>query len=122
MNSEELKQDFETAMLKHVLFKSKLRSFLYGSSTAEGPMRDPDQCSFGVWINDRRRSFPGSLPEWAELDRVHRQLHTEANRLMDMRLQGRTEAALEGLDDLRPLIDRITALLRTLEGKLRTGR
>ncbi|RYU79942.1 CZB domain-containing protein [Hymenobacter persicinus] len=118
----DIKQDFETAMVKHLLFKSKLRSFLYGTNLAEGPIRDPEQCGFGIWIRERRRSFPGALPEWNELDRIHRQLHVEANRLMDMRLQGFQEAAIEGMHDLQYLIDRITALLRTLEEKLRTGR
>jgi hypothetical protein len=118
----ELKQDFETAMVKHLLFKSKLRSFLYGSSLAQGPIRDPDECSLGIWIKERRRSSPGSLPEWAELDRAHRQVHVEANRLMDMRLQGFTEEAIAGLSDIHYLTDKITELLRTLEDKLRTGR
>ncbi|SHI58285.1 Chemoreceptor zinc-binding domain-containing protein [Hymenobacter daecheongensis DSM 21074] len=120
--SLELKQDFETAMLKHLLFKSKLRAFLYGSKTAEGPARDPDQCGLGIWIAERRRTAPGNLPEWGTLDRAHRQLHTEANRLMDMRLQGYQDASIAGLSDLHYLTDQITTLLRTLEDKLRTGR
>ncbi|GAA3949441.1 CZB domain-containing protein [Hymenobacter algoricola] len=118
----ELKQDFETAMVKHLLFKSKLRSFLYGTNLAEGPIRNPDQCGLGIWIQSRRQRFAGNLPEWAELDRIHRQLHLEANRLMDMRLQGHAEAAIAGMDDIKYLVDQVTALLRTLEDKLRTGR
>ncbi|MCB2378175.1 CZB domain-containing protein [Hymenobacter sp. BT635] len=117
-----LKQDFETAMLKHLLFKSKLRSFLYGSALAEGPARDPDQCSLGIWITERRRSAWGHVPEWAALDRAHRQVHQQANELMDMYLQGFTEQAREGLSDLLPLTDRITQLLQTIQDKLRTPR
>jgi len=119
MNSE-LKQDFETAMVKHLLFKSKLRSFLYGTNLAEGPIRDPDQCGLGIWISNRMQGPHGHLPEWRDLDRTHRQLHVEANRLMDMRLQGHDEAALDGLNDIQYLLDRIPALLRTLEDHLRT--
>lgn len=122
MTDLELKQDFETAMVKHLLFKSKLRSFLYGTDTAEGPIRDPEQCGLGIWLRERRLGPDGHLPEWMELDRVHRQLHAEANRLMDMRLRGKNEEAIAGLRDLRPAIDQVTALLQTLEAKLRTGR
>ena len=118
----ELKQDFETALVKHLLFKSKLRSFLYGSNTAEGPIRDPEQCGLGIWIRERMLGPNGYLPEWHELDRVHRQLHLEANRLMDLRLQGHPDAAITGMADIQHLIDRIPRLLRTLEDQLRTGR
>jgi hypothetical protein len=121
MNSDlDIKQDFETAMLKHLLFKSKLRSFLYGSALAEGPARDPDQCSLGVWIAQRWQSPWGRLPEWSALDRAHRQVHAQANDLMDMYLQGFHEQAREGLADLLPLTDQITRLLQTIQDKLRT--
>jgi hypothetical protein len=119
---QELKQDFETAMIKHLLFKSKLRSFVYGTNLAEGPIRDADLCALGVWIKERMAGPSGRLPEWQALDRAHRQVHLEANRLMDMRLQGYTEEAIAGLADIHYLTDKITELLRTLEDKLRTGR
>ncbi|GAA3999519.1 hypothetical protein GCM10022408_08110 [Hymenobacter fastidiosus] len=118
----DLKQDFETAMVKHLLFKSKLRSFLYGTNLAEGPIRDPDQCGLGIWIQERTSSATGNRTEWATLDRSHRQLHVEANRLMDMRLQGHPAEAIAGLSDIHYLTDQVTELLRTLEQKMRTGR
>ena len=118
----ELQQDFETALVRHHLFKAKLRSFLYGSHLAEGPMRDPDQCSLGAWITERRTGPLGYVPEWKELDSVHRHLHHEANRLMDMYLQGFAEQAREGLADLLPITDRIPRLLQTIQDKLRTPR
>jgi hypothetical protein len=120
--NDDVKQDFDAAMLKHLLFKSKLRSFLYGSALAQGPTRDPDQCTLGVWITERRKGPLGHVPGWQELDRVHRQLHDEANRLMDMYLQGFHEEAREGLADLLPLTDRVPRLLQTIQERLRTPR
>ncbi|TGE16221.1 CZB domain-containing protein [Hymenobacter elongatus] len=123
MNSEsDIKQDFETALVKHMLFKSKLRSFLYGTQLAEGPVRDADQCGLGIWIQERWQGPLGSVSEWFELDRVHRQLHAEANKLMDMYQQGFQEQAREGLADLLPLTDRVPRLLQTIQDKLRTPR
>ena len=119
--TDELKQDFESGLVKHLLFKSKLRSYLYGSGISQGPIRDPQQCNFGHWIRDRALGPYKHLPESLELDRLHIQVHMEANRLMDMHKQGNTEAALAGLPIIDRLADRITALLQTMEQKMRRG-
>jgi Chemoreceptor zinc-binding domain len=120
--TNELKQDFESALIKHLLFKSKLRSFLYGSGTSEGPIRDPQQCAFGHWIRDRALRDYQHLPESRELDRVHVQIHEQANRLMDLHQKGDRETALAGLAAVEQLADHITSLLRTMEERLRTGK
>ncbi|GGE94831.1 CZB domain-containing protein [Hymenobacter cavernae] len=119
--NDDLKQDFETALVKHLLFKSKLRSFLYGSGTAEEPIRDANTCALGKWINERALVQYGHLPEAQELDRVHRQVHQVANRLMDLHVAGQAEQAIAGLSDVQVLTDRISQLLRTMENKLRQG-
>ncbi|MDU0371085.1 CZB domain-containing protein [Hymenobacter endophyticus] len=120
--TDELKQEFDGARIKHLHFKSKLRSFLYGSSTAEAPIRDPRQCSFGQWITTYVLTRYGQLPESRELDAVHTQIHLEANRLMDMAQRGRQDEAIAGMAEINRLADLITRLLRTLEDKIRTGR
>ncbi|UOQ65281.1 CZB domain-containing protein [Hymenobacter volaticus] len=119
--TDELKQDFESGMVKHLLFKSKLRSYLYGSKINQGPIRDPLQCALGHWIQDRALGAYAHLPESRELDRLHRHIHQEANRLMDMHDRGQTEQALAGLGAVEKLADHITAMMRTMEQKLRTG-
>lgn len=119
--TNDLKQDFESGLVKHLLFKSKLRSFLYGSGTSEGPIRDPQQCAFGHWIRDRALTHYQHLPEARELDRVHIQIHEQANRLMDLHQAGQREAALAGLPAVEQLADHITRLLRTMEERLRTA-
>ena len=121
MTAEELKRDFESAHIKHVHFKSKLRSFLFGRGTEEGPLRDPEVCSMGHWIADRaRRGGPyAHLPEARELDRQHILIHHEANRLMDMHRAGQVEEAIAGFGPLQVIADEIVVLLRTMEAKLR---
>ncbi|OWP63842.1 hypothetical protein CDA63_06405 [Hymenobacter amundsenii] len=116
--SDDTKQEFDAARIKHLLFKSKLRSFLYGSNTAEGPIRDPDLCSLGQWINQRVLLAYAHLPESRELDQVHRHIHTEANRLMDLRLSGRSDEATAGLGQINQLADQIVVLLHTLEASV----
>jgi hypothetical protein len=122
MTIEELKRDFESAQIKHVHFKSKLRSYLFGRGGEEGPLRDPEQCSLGQWIASRmRRGGPyAHLPEAQLLDRQHVLIHQEANRLMDMHQAGQTEEAMAGFGPLQVVADEILDLLGTMEAKLRT--
>ena len=117
--NDDLKQEFDAARIKHLLFKSKLRSFLYGSNTEQGPIRDADLCAMGQWINQRVLTDFAHLPESRELDRVHRLIHVEANRLMDLQQSGRQDEAVSGLGKINAMADQIVALLRTMEDSLR---
>ncbi len=121
MNSEAIKQDFESALVKHFSFKARLRSFLYGNASAEPPLRDPDQCSLGQWIASRQQGAYAHVPEMRALDREHRLIHKWANELMDLRLAGRQEEALAGFQEVQQQADQVVLLLRTIEGKLRTA-
>jgi hypothetical protein len=123
MTTEELKRDFESAHIKHVHFKSRLRSFLFGNNGAEGPLRDPEQCSLGLWIADRMRGNGpyAHLPEAALFDRQHILIHREANRLMDMYKLGQTAEAGAGYEPVQAIADAMVDLLRTMEAKLRRG-
>ncbi|GAB3306490.1 CZB domain-containing protein [Hymenobacter tenuis] len=119
--SVELKQEFDSVSVKHLLFKSKVRSYLYGSNIDEAPIRDAQVCAFGQWIAQRVLKDFRHLPESRELDQVHLRIHAVANRLMDLKQQGQQEQAIAGLSEINALADHITRLLRTMEEKLRTG-
>ena len=121
MAPNDIKQDFESAMTRHFLFKTKLRSFLYGNGYDEGPLRDPDQCSLGQWIAKRRAGAYADVPGMAALDDAHRRIHREASVLMDHHLAGRADAAAAGLPAVLDQAEAIVVLLQTIEGKLRTG-
>ena len=122
MTSEELKRDFESARIKHVHFKSRLRSFLFGNGGDEGLLRDHDQCSLGQWIANRLRGTGpyAHLPESRELDRQHIRIHREANRLMDLHAAGQSDEAMAGIVAVQAIADRMVTLLQTMEAELRT--
>ena len=121
MTAQDIKQDFEGALVKHLLFKSKLRSFLYGTNTAQAPIRDPEVCALGQWIRERRAGIYAHLThEMSRIDTLHRQLHETANRLMDLRQAGQLDAGIAGLADIQPLADELTQLLTTLQTRLQT--
>jgi len=120
MSLEAIKQDFESALIKHMSFKAKLRSFLHGNGNEQGPLRDPDQCGLGKWIAERRQHAYAHLPEMRELDQRHRTIHQAANRLMDLHLAGQRDEALAGFSAVQQQADVIVLLLQTIEAKLRT--
>jgi len=120
MSPEAIKQDFESALVKHLSFKAKLRSFLHGNGNEQGPLREPDQCGLGKWITERRLGAYAHLLEIAEMDQCHRDIHYMANRLMDLHLIGRRDEALAGFGEVQKEADYIVQLLQTMEAKLRT--
>ncbi|TDN38319.1 hypothetical protein E4631_03585 [Hymenobacter sp. UV11] len=121
MTPAAIKQDFESALVKHFSFKARLRSFLHGNGNEQGPLRDPEQCSLGQWIAERRQGAYRHLPEIRELDQQHRLIHQQANRLMDLHLAGRKEEAQAGFSEVQALADRMMVVLQTMEAKLRTA-
>jgi hypothetical protein len=116
--NEDLQQEFQSVSVKHVLFKSKLRSFLYGADTNEEPIRNPEACAFGQWIHNEALTKYRHLPESRQLDRAHREIHDVANRLMDLRLKGKSEQAINGLIEIDALADQLTNLLLIMQQKL----
>lgn len=122
MSAEELKRDFESAHIKHVHFKSKLRSYLFGNGGEMGPLRDPEQCSLGHWIADRLRGRGAyaHLPEARQFDQKHVLIHGEANRLMDLHDAGEEDKGGTKYAALQQLADEMVELLQTMEAKLRT--
>ncbi|MGI4834021.1 MAG: CZB domain-containing protein [Janthinobacterium lividum] len=121
MNSDEIKQDFESALVKHLAFKARLRSFLYGNNSAEGPLRDPAQCVLGQWIAERRRGAYRRVPEMDALDEQHRHIHQQANQLMDLFRAGQPDKAKAGFADVQHTADVIMQLLQTIEASARTA-
>ena len=119
MSLDAIKQDFESAVVKHFSFKALLRSFLYGNSSTEAPLRDPDQCGLGKWITNRRVGASAHIPEMKTLDTEHRLIHYQANALMDMHLAGQRDEALAGFKAVQERADHIVQLMQTIENKLR---
>ena len=122
MSPEELKQDFESARIKHVHFKSKLRSYLFGNGGETGPLRDPELCGLGRWVANRLRGRGpyAHLPEARQFDQKHVLIHLEANRLMDLHDAGQDNEVNTYYTPLQKLADEMVVLLQTMETKLRT--
>lgn len=113
----ELKQEFELAITKHVLFKSKVRSYLYGSGIDLEPIFDLQKCQFGKWIAETGLSRFSHIPEMQQLDQVHRDIHKQAITLVQLKQAGKTEEALAGMDKLNTIADKLISLLTIIQEK-----
>ena len=114
----ELKHEFESALTKHILFKSKVKSYLYGSNTPLESIFDLRQCNFGIWLQNNGLPLYGHVPEMQQLDQVHRNIHEHAIKLINLKKAGQTEEAISGITKLEEIAIQITQLLQIIQKKL----
>ena len=111
--------DFEQAKAKHLLFKSKLRSILYGAKlTDEAPVLSHYECTVGKWIYNHALKAYGHIPEMQELEKVHADIHTSARELVALYRDGKEEEARKGLTGMEKIADHLVGLLAIVEHKL----
>ncbi len=120
MNKQPL--DFDQLRLKHLQFKSRLRSLLYGAQIDEQPVVSEHDCPVGRWIQDQGLPACGHVPEMHRLERVHVELHARARHLLGRYKAGEVEAARGGLAGVEELAAELLGLVADLEAKTQTAR
>lgn len=117
--SQYVQLDFEQAKVKHLLFKSKLRSILYGAQLIdEAPVLSHFECTVGKWIYNHALKAYGHIPEMQELEKVHADIHSSARKLVALYRDGKVEEARRGLNDMEKIADNLVGLLALVEHKL----
>lgn len=84
MVAKPIKIDFEQAKAKHLLFKARLRSVLYGVEIDETPVLSHLACSSGKWIYNYALKIYSEIPEIHELEKVHTEIHLSAGHLIHL--------------------------------------
>ncbi|MCC9136048.1 histidine kinase [Pontibacter silvestris] len=108
--------DFQQIRIKHILFKSKVRSVLYGGNydaaffSRTGPI--------GLWFDTIGFVRYEHEPEMKELAKVQRELNSLALQLFDLYKGGNIEEAHEGLKTLDKKSELFLNLLTKLDLKL----
>jgi len=110
--------DFEQVRIKHLLFKSKLRSILFGGLEDEKPILSDTDCAVGQWIYNHALQVYGHIPEMIELEKVHAQVHEVARQLVNLYKEGKVSAARVGLSNVEKIADHLLRLLTTIERKV----
>lgn len=111
--------DFQQAKVKHLQFKSNLRSILYGASDIdENPVLSHYDCTVGKWIYEYALGQYGHLPEMIALENVHADIHSKASELISLYKKGAVLEARSGLSDMEQIADRLVNLLTLLEAQI----
>ncbi len=115
---DKVKLDFTQAKAKHLLFKSKLKSMLYGMEMEETPLISHYECAVGKWIYGHALNDFGHIPEMHELEKVHSDIHLSARKLIALYKSGNIEEARKGLEEMELIADHLIGLLSTVELKV----
>ncbi|TXK51580.1 histidine kinase [Pontibacter qinzhouensis] len=109
--------DFQQIRIKHILFKSKVRSVLYGGKkdnaffALEGPIN--------TWFNTIGLIRYGETSEMRALAAVQKELNATAALLFSLYDSGKIEQSLQGLEQVEANSVQFLKLLNQLEEKLK---
>ncbi|TYZ07415.1 hypothetical protein FY528_15235 [Hymenobacter lutimineralis] len=107
--------DFQQARIKQVLFKSRLRSVLYGVREAEPTLFSLRDNPLAQWLDATIKPTYGLLPETRELERAISQMLEVGQALVRQYQRGQLEEARAGLEQIDDFALRIEQILQKLE-------
>jgi len=107
--------DFQQARVKQVLFKSRLRSVLYGVREPEPSLFALQENPLGQWLNTVLKPQYGQRPEVAGIERLIRQTLDTGQSLVRQHQRGQLEEARAGLEQIERLASEIDQLLTAVE-------
>jgi PAS domain-containing protein len=110
-----LEIDFKKAKVRHLLFKARLRSILYGSDTDEGPVISHLECSLGQWIYSHALKAYGHIPEMHDFERIHKEIHKTAAGLIALYKNGKADEARAGLEEIEVISEHLSDTLSAVE-------
>lgn len=114
--------DFQQARVKQVLFKSRLRSVLYGVRMAEPELFSIRENPLGQWLQTTVKPHYGALPEVREIERVLQQMLQTGQDLSARYSRGQIEESRAGLDQINGYAEQIESLLNRLEHAVQAPR
>lgn len=109
--------DFQQLRIKHILYKSKVRSMLYGGAFDEtffsrtGPI--------GIWFSTIGTVRYANEREMGELAKVHRELDAATQALYKLYKGGKIDEAHDGFRNIERQSDLFLSLLARLEERLK---
>jgi len=106
--------ELSTFLRRHLVWKERVYAFVQGDDEADpADTLSPMACELGQWLEDEGRRKYGQLPAFAELVRLHQQLHEQVTAVVEIRRAGDTEEALRRLNalNLEPMSRQMAALL-----------
>jgi hypothetical protein len=106
--------NFQQARIKQILFKSQLRSVLYGVREASDALFSPRENALGQWLTTVVKPQYGARPEMREADRLLRQMLETGRELVTQYQRGHIEEARGGLGRIDAHGEQLLAVLSRL--------
>lgn len=107
--------DFQQARIKQVVFKSRLRSVLYGVREPDPALFSVRDNPFGQWLASTLGPRFGTSAEVRSMQRVLQQMLQHGQSLATLYQQGHIEQARNGLEQIDAYAAEIDALLQQME-------
>jgi len=107
--------DFQQARVKQVLFKSRLRSVLYGVREADAALFSLAENPFGQWLNTVVKPDYATRPEVRALEQTLQATLQAGQSLVQQYQRGQIEEARTGLATVNTYADKMEELLQSLE-------
>ena len=107
--------DFQQARIKQVLFKSRLRSVLYGVREADAALFSMADNPFGQWLATVVKPLYAARPEVRALEQTLQATLQAGQALVQQYQRGQIEEARTGLSAVNTYADKIEELLQSLE-------
>ena len=110
--------DLQQARIKQVLFKSRLRSVLYGVRDANEDLFSRPTTPLGQWLDAVVKPHYGHFPEVPEIERTLQLMLNTGRSLAAQYQRGLIEESRTGLDKINILSDRLNSLFDLLGQRL----
>ena len=107
--------DFQQARIKQVLFKSRLRSVLYGVREADATLFSLAENPFGQWLNAVVKPHYATRPEVRAMEQTLQATLQAGQSLVQQYQRGQIEEARTGLSVVNTYADKMEELLQSLE-------
>ncbi|MET4108117.1 hypothetical protein [Hymenobacter sp. UYP22] len=111
--------DFQQARIKQVLFKSRLRSVLYGVRDADEALFSVRDNPLGQWIETVIKPQYNNASLIRELERILSDTLQTGRQLVGMHQRGQLEEARKGLEQIEAHGTRMEEVLQKMEQSLR---
>ncbi|WP_324672141.1 hypothetical protein [Hymenobacter sp. GOD-10R] len=103
--------DFQQAKIKQVLFKSRLRSVLYGVREADATLFTVRDNPLGQWLEAVLKPKYGATPEVRTVERLLQDTLSTGQSLVRQYQRGQIEEARQGLAQVERCTEQIDELL-----------
>ena len=113
------KSDFPAIRLMHLSWKQRLTDFLNGKEIAPIVHLSHEKCDLGTWIYSDGMAKYGKMPEMQDLEKIHKEMHLVAERVIEMSRSGSVRDLEQELATIEHLSQRLYSLLIIIEDRFK---